>query len=88
MMIYKIIGYTIVLAAIAYGFSLNWDDGYNKGYEAHKLEAQRSPKVEAYADLKYVTATYKRLYEECAGDNVVQNKAIEQLLLNLELGEL
>ena len=86
-MIYKIILTAILLSGFLFLANYAYDYGYETGYEQHKYEASNYTDIVRYTDLRYVAGTYKRLYEQCAGDNI-QPEAIKNLLLNLEFGEL
>ena len=87
MMIYKIILTVILLSGFLFLANYAYDYGYETGYDQHKYEASNYTDIQKYTDLRYVAGTYKRLYEQCAGDNI-QPEAIKNLLLNLEFGEL
>jgi len=88
MMIYKLIALTLTIIMLFAGYELVTKQAYQDGYDAHKLSMLGTPAVGNYADIRYIAGTYKRLYQECAGENASISPDLEKMILNLKLGEL
>jgi len=88
MIIYKLIIITVILTGTFILFRVSNQNAYQAGYNAHKLQMSESPAIGNYADIRYIAGTYKRLYQECAGENANISPDLEKMILNLKLGEI